>query len=149
MDIKIKVEEGSHRNQSFIYLFSEKKNSNMKLIVTTYKNYLDITTCNIDDIEGGEATTDYHRQGVGTAMMYYFLEYAVKTFGNNTRITRTDIKHGLNDTTETENNRYSFWSKCALGDKTDENLAIVCLDQMKQNVCLDRIEISFNLINVT
>ncbi|WP_025565916.1 N-acetyltransferase [Psychromonas sp. SP041] len=110
MDINIRV-----RNKFIdVYLGNDVGNADMRLLVEVKLDSNYSKAFHIEDIWGGGEKTDYHRKGIGTAMMYYFLTYLKNEYGQATVITRTEIHDDDGDTEYAKNGRRSFWNKFSL-----------------------------------
>lgn len=97
-----------------VYLGNDVRSAPMRLLVavTLDSNYS--KAFHIEDIWGGGEKTDYHRKGIGTAMMYYLLSYLNDEYGQETVISRTGIHDDLDDTELAKSRRRAFWDKFSL-----------------------------------
>ena len=82
---------------------------------------------NIEDIWGGGQDSNYHRKGIGTALVYFLLQHLDKNYGRNCLVTRTEVYHKAGDSEETIKNRNNFWHKVGISENKASTVS-ACLE---------------------
>jgi hypothetical protein len=127
MDVSIRI---SDRNVDV-------KCSSMTLLAEMSPSYSDNKACCIQDIWSGGVGTSDHRKGIGTALVYYFLDFLVSEYGPDLVVKRTPIHHETGDSQDVCKARLSFWDKFGLY-QSDTSTAGKCLaDLASNNVTVD------------
>jgi hypothetical protein len=90
--------------------------SPMRLLAEMQLTFSDDKKCKIQDIWGGGQNSNYHRKGIGTALVYFFLKHLEENYGQDCLVTRTGIYNDAGDTAVTITNRQNFWSKVGISD---------------------------------
>lgn len=113
------------------------KCSSMTLLAKMSPSYSDNKECCIQDIWSGGVKTNDHRKGIGTALVYYFLDFLVSEYSPDLVVKRTRIYDEDGDSEDVCKKRLSFWDKFGLC-KLDTSTAGKCLAEMaKNNVIVD------------
>ena len=135
MDINIRIK----KNYIDVYLGGDIGIAPMRLLV---KVRVDSNRCKAFHIEdiwgGGEKDIKYHRKGVGTAMMYYFLSYIKSEYGEKTVITRTEIHDDSADTKPAKISRRSFWDKFSLHTSCSSTVGCSLASMLTNKIEVDK-----------
>lgn len=99
--------------------------SPMRLLAEMLLTFSDEKKCLIRDIWGGGQNSNYHRKGIGTALVYFFLKHLEENYGPHCLVTRTSIYNEAEDSAETITHRQNFWSKVGISDNQPVNVSTV------------------------
>jgi len=86
----------------------------------------------IQDVRGGEFGTPEHRKHIGTALVFYFLDYLNSEYGPDTIVCRDHIHHEHYDSLSTRQNRERFWSKFDLHNLNKSTVGH-CLNELRKH----------------